>query len=160
MAERYSNTSLDSGKDISEIKSTLNDLATRIGRTQLRAVTPEHKTVQFTESVPTKIYFREPSPVTPIRNFDPITGERLHNTPRYDVTTGEHLPDSAPSRQRQESFQDRPPPRIRSPSPSYNNSGRDNNNKQYNSQNYNRSSSSQRNDNQQYASSIEQHTSI
>jgi len=45
MEERYSNTSLDSGKDISEIKSTLNDLATRLDRTQLRAVTPERRTV-------------------------------------------------------------------------------------------------------------------
>jgi len=47
MAERYGNTSLDSGKDISEIKSTLNDLATRLDRTQLRAVTPERRTVAY-----------------------------------------------------------------------------------------------------------------
>jgi len=124
MAERYGNTSLDSGKDISEIKSPLNDLATRQNRTQLRPVTPERRTVQFTESAPAKTYSREPSPTAPIRNFDPITGQRLYNAPRYDVTTGERLPDSAPFRQRQESFQDKPPPRNRSPSPSYNISGR------------------------------------
>jgi len=47
MAERYGNSEINSGKDISEIKSTLNDLATRLERTQLRAVTPERKTVQF-----------------------------------------------------------------------------------------------------------------
>jgi len=33
MAERYSNTSIDSKKDISEIKSTLHDLATCLDRT-------------------------------------------------------------------------------------------------------------------------------
>jgi len=154
MAERYSNTSLDSGKDISEIKSTLNVLATRLDRTQLRAVTPEKRKVQFSPATPTQ-YPREPSPTAPIRNFDPITGQRLHNVPRYDVTTGERLPDSVPSRQRQKSFQDRPPPRIRSPSPSYIILGRDNNDKQYYSQNYNRSSSSNRGESQQYASDNE-----
>jgi len=43
MAERYGNSGINSGKDISEIKSTLNDLATRLKRTQLRAVTPGKK---------------------------------------------------------------------------------------------------------------------
>jgi len=43
MAERYGNTDISSGKVISEIKSTLNDLATRLERTQLREVTPEPK---------------------------------------------------------------------------------------------------------------------
>jgi len=43
IAERYGNSEISSGKDISEIKSTLNDLATRLERTQLGAVTPEKK---------------------------------------------------------------------------------------------------------------------
>jgi len=34
MAERYGNSEISSGKDISEIKSTLNDLVTRLERTQ------------------------------------------------------------------------------------------------------------------------------
>jgi len=37
MAERYGNSKIRSGKDISEIKSTLNDLATCLERTELRA---------------------------------------------------------------------------------------------------------------------------
>jgi len=41
MAERYTTSALYGEKDISEIKSTINDLATRLDRTQLRAVTPE-----------------------------------------------------------------------------------------------------------------------
>jgi len=89
MAERYGNSSLNSGKDISKIKSTLNDLLTRLDRTQLRAVTSELKTVQFTEYSPTKTYSREPSPTALIRNFYPIKGQCLHNAPKYDVTTGD-----------------------------------------------------------------------
>jgi len=61
MAERYGNNT-DNGADISEIKSTLQDLATRLERTQLRDVTPERRSVRFTETPPTKTYTREPSP--------------------------------------------------------------------------------------------------
>jgi len=43
MDERYGNTTLNSVKDIFEIKYTLKDLATRLDKTQLRAVTPEKK---------------------------------------------------------------------------------------------------------------------
>jgi len=104
MTEKYSNNSVKSGQDIAEIKSTLNDLATQLNRTQLSAVTSERRTVQFTDSVPTRTHPKEPSPAVPIQNFDPFTGQRLHNTPIYDVTSGERLQSSAPSRQQQYSF--------------------------------------------------------
>jgi len=105
MAKRYGNTSENSGADISEIKLTLDDLASRLDRTQLRAVIPKQKSVQFTETVPTKTYSRDPSPAAPIRNYDAKTGQRLDSGPQYDVTTGERLKDNgAPSRQCQESF--------------------------------------------------------
>jgi len=77
MAERYGNSEINSGKDISEIKSTLTDLTTRLKRTQLKAVTPERKTVQFNTTEPTKSYSRDILPVGPTRNFDPITGPTL-----------------------------------------------------------------------------------
>jgi len=69
ITKRYGNTTLKSEKDISEIKSTLNDLATRLDRTQLKAVTPEPRTVQFTESAPTNTYSRDTSPAAPIKQF-------------------------------------------------------------------------------------------
>jgi len=56
LAERYGNSEINSGKDISKIKSMLKDLATLLERTQLRAVTPERKTVQFNTTKPTKSY--------------------------------------------------------------------------------------------------------
>jgi len=146
MAERYSNTLLDSGKDIFEIKSTLNDLANWLDKTQLRAITPERKTFQFTESTRTRTYSREPLPTAPVRNFDPITGQRLNNAPVYDVITGEHLQSSTPPRQHQEGYQDLPPYRNRSPSPYYNNTGQN-----HNEQNYNRSLSAQQDNNKQYS---------
>jgi len=152
MAERYSNDSVKSGKDIAEIKSTLNDLATQLNRTQLSAITPERRTVQFTDSAPTRAHPRELFLAVPIHNFDPFTGQRLNNKPIYDVTTGERLQSSTPFRQRQENSTGRPPPRNRSPSLSYNNnySGRDNNipNNQIA---YNKSSSSQRDSSQEYS---------
>jgi len=58
MAERYGNSEINSEKDIAEIKLRLNDLATRLERTQLRAVAPERKTVQFNTTEPTKSYSR------------------------------------------------------------------------------------------------------
>jgi len=107
MAERYGNSEINSGKDISEIKSTLNDLATRLERIQLRAVTPERKTVQFTTTEPTKSYSRDTSPIRPTHNFDPITGQCLNNTPMYDITTGARLHDNTSSRPRQDNMSDR-----------------------------------------------------
>jgi len=74
MAERYSNNSERSGKNVAETKSTLNDLATQLDRTQLSAVTTERRTVQFTDSAPTRTHSKEPSPAAPLRNFDPLTG--------------------------------------------------------------------------------------
>jgi len=148
LAERYSNDSLTSGKDIAEIKATLNDLATQQIRTQLSAVTPERRTVQYTDSAPTRTRPREPLPAAPIRNFDPITGQRLNSTPLYDVITRKRLQlVNINYRQRQESSHDRPPPRNRSPSPPYNNTGR-NNSTLNSSRDYNRPSSSQRDSNQ------------
>jgi len=76
MSERYGNIK-NNGADISEIKSTLNDLETRLERTQLRAVTPERRSVQFTETPPTKTYTREPAPAPRAHKFDPETGRRL-----------------------------------------------------------------------------------
>jgi len=75
MAERYSSTSLDSGKNISEIKSTPNDLATRLERSQLKAGSPERKTVQFSEINPTRAYSSKMAPAAPIRNFNAQTGQ-------------------------------------------------------------------------------------
>jgi len=113
LAERYSNDSLTSGKDIAEIKATLNDLATQQIRTQLSAVTPERRTVQYTDSAPTRTRPREPLPAAPIRNFDPITGQRLNSTPLYDVITRKRLQlVNINYRQRQESSHDRPPPQT------------------------------------------------
>jgi len=88
MAKRYGNTVISSGKDISEIKSTLNDLARRLERTQFCAVTSERRTVKFTPATPTMSYTRNNLPTAPIRNFDPITGQHLDNAPKYDVVTG------------------------------------------------------------------------
>jgi len=143
MAERYSNDTDKSGQNIDEIKSKLNDLATQLNRTQLSTVTLERKTVQFTDSVPTRTHPKEPLPAAPIRNYDPFTGQRLNSTPLYDVTTGERLQSRTPFRQRQDSFHNRPPPRNRSPSPPYNNTKR-NNSAHNNSRDYNRPSSSHR----------------
>jgi len=98
----------------------LNDLATRLERTQLRAVTPERKTIQFTTAEPTKAYSRNPSPVGPTCNFDPITGQGLNTTAVNDVTTGARLNDSTSSRQRLGELNDRKIQlRNRSPSPAY-----------------------------------------
>jgi len=119
MAERYGNSEISSAKDISEIKSTLNNLATRLERTQLRAVTPERRTVQFTPTTPTKSYSQNTSPTAPIRNFDPITGQRLDIAPKYDLVTGARLYDSASYKQRQDSVKDKQVQRNRSPSPAY-----------------------------------------
>jgi len=80
MAERYSNNSVTSGKDMAEIKVTLNDLATQLNRTQLSTVTTEGKTIQFTDTA-RATHPREPSPAAPIHNYDPFTGQRLHYTP-------------------------------------------------------------------------------
>jgi len=143
MAEKYSNDSVTSGKDIAEIKSTLNDLATQLNRTQLSAVTPERRTVQFTESAPTRTHPRKPSPAAPIRNYDPFTGQRLQYTPIYDVSTGKRLQSGSPSSQRQESTHNGPPLRNKSPSPPYN-SSRCNTSTHNNSRDYNKPSSSQR----------------
>jgi len=107
MAERYGNSEINNVKDISEIMSTINDFATRLERTQLRAVTPERKTVQFTTTKSTKSYSRDTSPVGPTRNFDPITGQRLNNAPMYDFTTGARLHDNTASKQRHDSMNDR-----------------------------------------------------
>jgi len=74
MAERYSNDTNKSKQDIAEIKSKLNDVATQLNRTQLSAVTPERRTVQFTDTAQT----RAPSQAAPIRNYDPFTGQRLY----------------------------------------------------------------------------------
>jgi len=153
MAERYSNDANNSGKNITEIKSTLNDLATQLNRTQLSAVTPERRIVQFTDTALTRTHPKEPSPAAPIRNNDPITGQRLHYTPIYDVTTGERLQSSTPSIQRQESTHNRPPLRNRSPSPPYS-SLRCNTSTHNNSRDYNRSLSSQRDSVQGYSSTL------
>jgi len=137
MTERYGNTTQNSKADISEIKSTLNDLASRLDRTQLRAVTPERRFVQFTEMTPRKTYSRDPSPAAPIRNYDAKTGQHLDSSPLYNVTTGERLPENGTlSRQCQDSFQDRAQQRNRSPSPSYNISGQNNTQQNY-SRDYN-----------------------
>jgi len=90
MAQRYGSTT-NNGADISEIKSTLNDLATRLERTQFRAVTPERRSVQFTKTPPIKMYSREPSPAPAPRahNFDPETGRKLADAgPKFDTETG------------------------------------------------------------------------
>jgi len=127
MAERYGSTDISSGKDISEIKSTLNDLATRLKRKQLGAVTPERKTVQFhTKEEHTKSYSRDTSPVTPIRNFDSITGQRFKPVAVYDVTTGARIGDIVTTDQRPNN-DTQLQVRNRSPSPSY----------QYNDRGYN-----------------------
>jgi len=147
IADRYSTNTDKSGQDIAEIKSKLNDLATQLNKTQVSAVTPERRTVQFTDTTLTRTHPREPSTAAPIQNYDPFTGQRLHYTPIYDVTTGERLQSSITSRQRQESSDDRPTPRNRSPSPPYNNTGRKNSTHN-NSGDYNRPSSSQRESNQ------------
>jgi len=109
MPERYSNDTDKSGKDIAEIKSILNDLAIQLNRTQINAVTPKRKTVQFTDSASTRIHPREPSPAAPIHIYNPFTGQCLHYTPIYDVTTVECLPSNIYSSQRQESTHDRTP---------------------------------------------------
>jgi len=109
MGERYSNDTNKSRQDIVEIKLKLNDLSTQLNKTQLSAVTPERRPVQFTDTALT----RAPSPAAPIRNYDPLTGQRLYYTPIYDVTTGKCLQSGTPSRQRQERTHDRPPLRNR-----------------------------------------------
>jgi len=81
MAERYSNNTDKSGQDIAEIKSKLNDLTTELNRTQLSAVRPERKTVQFTDTALTRTQPIEPLPTAPIHNYEPFTGQRLHYTP-------------------------------------------------------------------------------
>jgi len=81
MSERYSNSSVTSGKDIAQIKMTLNDLATQLNKTQLSAVTSERKTVHFSENALPRTHLREPSPAAPICNYDPFTRQRLHSTP-------------------------------------------------------------------------------
>jgi len=58
MAERYGSSEISSGKDISKIKLTLNDLSTRLERTQLRAATPERKMVQFTNKTNKNLFQR------------------------------------------------------------------------------------------------------
>jgi len=60
MDERYSNDTDKSGQDIAEVKSKLNDLATQLNRRQLSAVTPERKTVQFTDSESISTHPKEP----------------------------------------------------------------------------------------------------
>jgi len=136
MAGRYGNSKINSGKDISEIKSTLNDLATCLERTQLRAVHPERKKVQFNTTESTKSYYRDASPVGPTRNFDPITGQRLNNAPMYDVTTGDRLQDNTFYRQHQDSMNDRQlQQRNRSLSPAYQFTKCDNTPQNYNRNN-------------------------
>jgi len=178
MAERYENTEINSSKNISEIKSTLNDLATCLERTKLRAVMPERKTVQFASSEPTKTYSKNTSQAVPVRIFDPTTGQRLNTTAVYDVTTGARLNDRVTSSHRLDDGSERQMEfRDRSPSPAnqynerpntsqgYNNrnnrdilSQRDNesggmnrnNTPQYNRGGYNRLYTPQRDGNQQY----------
>jgi len=106
MSERYSSNSVTSGKDIAEIKMALNDLATQLNRTQLSAVTSDGRNVQFAENTLPRTQPREPSPAAPKHNYDPFTGQRLHNTPIYDVITGECLQSNKYSRQRQENSHD------------------------------------------------------
>jgi len=133
MAERYGNTEISSGRDISEIKSTLNNLATRLERTQLQAVTPDRKSVQFNTTEPTKAYSRDPSPIAPTRNFDLITGQRLNTAAKYDVITGARLSENVTSRQGLEDVNDRQLQlRNRSPSPAYSYNERSNTPQGYN----------------------------
>jgi len=146
MAERYGRTEINSGKDISEIKSTLNDLATRLERTQLRAITPDRKSVQFNTAETTKSYSRDTSPVGPTRNFDPMTGQRLHSKPMFDAITGARLQDNDTSTQHQGNMMDRQSQaRTRSPSPAYPYTERNNTSQNY--QRDGRNVSSQRNNN-------------
>jgi len=82
-----------------------------------------------------------------------MTGQRLDSVTGYDVTTGERLQDNDTTpRQRQDSFQDRPPPRNRSPSPTYNYS-QQNNSTLVDNRNLNRSSSPQRDNHEEYSDS-------
>jgi len=53
----------------------LNDLDTRLDKTQLRAVTPERKKVHFTESAPTRKYSRDTSPAAPVKKYEAMTGQ-------------------------------------------------------------------------------------
>lgn len=93
MAERYGPVTPQTS-DLSEIKSTLNDLATRLERTQLRALTPERKTVQFEK--PTAQFSRSVSPDTAQQTrrsrYDVYTGELLNEgQPKFDPQTGQRI---------------------------------------------------------------------
>jgi len=141
MAEKYGNSEISSGKDISEIKATLNELTNQLDRSQLRAVTPERRTVQITNNALTRTHAREPLLTAPTYNYDPFMGQHLHPTPMYDVTMGERLHNGTSSNQRQESYQNIPTLHNRSRSPPYNSTRRTNDTR-YNNSDYNRPSSS------------------